>query len=70
MTDITKAQMDRCRLQSLPDPGAGLETIGQHRAIIDALAAGNPDMARQAMVLHLSTSLRHTSRYLDRAKAG
>ena len=66
VVDITKAQMDRCRLLSLPDPGAGLETIAQHRAIIDALAAGNPEMARQAMKLHLATSLRNTLRYLDR----
>jgi DNA-binding GntR family transcriptional regulator len=70
VVDITKAQMDRCRLQSLPDPGAGLETVAQHRAIIDALAAGNPEMARQAMLLHLSTSLRNTLRYLDRTTAG
>lgn len=70
VVDITKAQMDRCRLLSLPDPGAGLETIAQHRAIIDALAAGNPELARAAMLLHLATSLRNTLRYLDRAEAG
>lgn len=67
VVDITKAQMDRCRLNSLPDPGAGLETIAQHRAIIDALAQRDPETARQAMKLHLSTSLRNTLRYLDRA---
>ncbi|MCU0906518.1 MAG: GntR family transcriptional regulator [Rhodobacteraceae bacterium] len=70
VVDITKAQMDRCRLQSLPDPGAGLETVAQHRAIIDALAAGDPDLARQAMLRHLSTSLANTLRYLDRSRAG
>lgn len=69
VVDITKAQMDRCRLLTLPDPGAGLETIAQHRAIIDALAAGSPEVARQAMKLHLATSLRNTLRYLDRAGA-
>jgi GntR family transcriptional regulator, rspAB operon transcriptional repressor len=66
VVDITKAQMDRCRLQSLPDPGAGLETLAQHRAIIDALASRDPGAARQAMMLHLATSLRNTLRYLDR----
>lgn len=66
VVDITKAQMDRCRLQSLPDPGAGLETLAQHRAIIDALASRDPEAARQAMMLHLATSLRNTLRYLDR----
>ena len=69
VVDITKAQMDRCRLQSLPDPGAGLETIAQHRAIIDAMVARNAEAARQAMKLHLATSLRNTLRYLDRVSA-
>jgi GntR family transcriptional regulator, rspAB operon transcriptional repressor len=69
VVDITKAQTDRCRLLSLPDPGTGAETIAQHRAIIDALKEGNPARARQAMQLHLTTSLRNTLRYLDRAKA-
>lgn len=69
VVDVTKAQMDRCRLLSLPDPGAGLETIAQHRAVIDALAAGNPTQARAAMQTHLATSLRNTLRYLDRASA-
>jgi DNA-binding GntR family transcriptional regulator len=66
VVDVTKAQMDRCRLLSLPDPGAGLETIAQHRSIIDALRAGHPERARQAMKQHLATSLRNTLRYLDR----
>jgi GntR family transcriptional regulator, rspAB operon transcriptional repressor len=69
VVDVTKAQMDRCRLLSLPDPGAGLETIAQHRAIIDALAVGNPAQARAAMQTHLATSLRNTLRYLDRKSA-
>lgn len=68
VVDITKAQMDRCRLLSLPDPGTGAETIAQHRAIIDALKAGDPERARAAMQLHLATSLGNTLRYLDRAK--
>lgn len=69
VVDITKAQMDRCRLLTLPDPGAGRETLAQHRAIIDALAQGRPEAARQAMQLHLATSLKNTLRYLDRAGA-
>jgi GntR family transcriptional regulator, rspAB operon transcriptional repressor len=67
VVDVTKAQMDRCRLQSLPDPGAGLETVAQHRAIIDALARGDAAEAREAMQVHLATSLRNTLRYLDRS---
>lgn len=69
VVDITKAQMDRCRLLSLPDPGAGLETLAQHRAIIEALARADPEGARAAMQTHLATSLKNTLRYLDRAAA-
>lgn len=68
VVDVTKAQMDRCRLNSMPDPGAAHETIAQHRAIIDALARHDPTGARAAMQHHLSTSLRNTLRYLDRAE--
>lgn len=57
--DITKAQMDRCRLLSLPSPGAGQETIAQHRTILDALAKRDPEAAMDALRTHLETSLRN-----------
>ncbi len=66
VVDISKAQMDRCRLMSLPYAGAGSETVAQHRAIVVALAQGDPDAARAAMRDHLTTSLENTMRYLDR----
>lgn len=63
--DISKAQMDRCRLLSLPSPGAGHETICQHRAILQALARRDVDGADRAMVDHLQTSMANTFAYLD-----
>ncbi|MFK0207231.1 GntR family transcriptional regulator [Agrobacterium sp. NPDC090283] len=60
VVDITKAQMDRCRLLSLPSPGAGETTIEQHRAIVDALEAHDPEAAERAIREHLETSLSNT----------
>jgi DNA-binding GntR family transcriptional regulator len=57
MVDTCKAQMDRCRLQTLPMPGHGTETIRQHRAIVEALATRKVRPSVQALRAHLSTSL-------------
>lgn len=66
VVDISKAQMDRCRLMALPDTGAGPETLVQHRTILAALAKGDAEAARSAMSDHLSTSRGNTLRCLDR----
>lgn len=60
VVDMTKAQMDRCRLLALPSPGAGETTIAQHRAIVDALAAHDAEAAEAAISTHLATSLDNT----------
>ena len=65
VVDISKAQMDRCRLMSLPSPGAGQETIAQHRAILATLAERDQAGAMKALQTHLETSLRNTISYLD-----
>ncbi|MGP2490546.1 GntR family transcriptional regulator [Mesorhizobium sp. PUT5] len=65
--DISKAQMDRCRLLLLPSPGAGQETIAQHRAILETLRRRDPDAAMAALRTHLETSLSNTMSYLDAA---
>ncbi|MEO5756199.1 MAG: GntR family transcriptional regulator [Mesorhizobium sp.] len=65
VVDISKAQMDRCRLLSLPSPGAGQETIAQHRAILKALAKRDQAGAMKALQAHLETSLRNTIALLD-----
>lgn len=70
VVDMSKAQMDRCRLLSLPSPGAGETTIAQHRAIVEALAAHDPDAADRAVSAHLATSLDNTVNLLKRIEAG
>lgn len=66
VVDMTKAQMDRCRLLSLPSPGAGETTILQHGAVVDALEAHDPDAAERAISTHLETSLDNTLNLLSR----
>ena len=65
VVDISKAQMDRCRLLALPAPGAGHEAIDQHRAILDALSSRDEQRSMEALRTHLQTSLRNTLSYLD-----
>ena len=52
-----KAQVDRCRMLTLPMPGRPAQVVGQHAAIVDALAAGDPDAAETAMSAHLADVL-------------
>ena len=49
-----KAQMDRVRYLSMPDATPIETLIGQHAAIVDALARHSPDEAEAAMRAHLS----------------
>ncbi|MPZ79847.1 MAG: FCD domain-containing protein [Actinophytocola sp.] len=41
----------------------GEQTIVEHRAIVEALVAGRPDQARQAMTHHLETARDRLSRF-------
>ena len=50
---IFKAQLDRCRHQTLPKDGYGASTLEQHRAILDALKQKNETVARELMQVHL-----------------
>lgn len=63
--DISKAQMDRGRHLSIPQPGWGEVTIAQHRAVTSALDDHDADAAVEAMRRHLDTSLRNTLSILD-----
>ena len=58
--DISKAQMDRGRHLAIPEPGLGAVTIRQHMQILQALQAGDAELAVQCMREHLATSLRNT----------
>jgi GntR family transcriptional regulator, rspAB operon transcriptional repressor len=53
-----KAHMDRVCVLTLPGSDAMLPLVEQHRAIMAAVDAQDPDRAEQAMRLHLSAILR------------
>lgn len=65
LVDMSKAQMDRCRMLALPTVGAGETTILQHRSITDALAAHDVETAERAIRTHLEQSLGNTLAVLD-----
>lgn len=48
-----KVQIDRYRRLTLPQSGRKELIIQEHEAIVDALAAGNPQLAVECMELHL-----------------
>src|SRR4051794_15069654 len=52
-----KAQVDRCRMLTLPMSGRRAHVIRQHVAIVEALEAGDPDAAEAAMSAHLADVL-------------
>jgi DNA-binding GntR family transcriptional regulator len=47
-------QVDRARRLLLPTPGRAIESIDEHRAIIEAIENQDADAARDAMKVHLS----------------
>ncbi len=49
----SKAELDRMRYLASRLPQQEAKAIGQHRAIVKALAAGDPDQAAAAMAHHL-----------------
>ena len=63
--DISKAQMDRCRIGALPSPGAGQQTIDDHKAVLEALKQGDASAAKTAMTVHLDRSFDNTMSYLN-----
>lgn len=64
--EISKAQLDRCRHMMLPRAGQAEATLKQHRAIIRALAGGDPEKASAAMKAHLNSAYRSTVAVLGR----
>jgi DNA-binding GntR family transcriptional regulator len=49
--------LDRLRRLDLPSPGKTDSILAQHRAIIDAIAANNPDKAQDCMRKHLAGTI-------------
>ncbi len=55
LINTVKYQVDRYRRLTLPAPGRMTKVIAEHRAILDAIEAGDPAGATNAMDEHLSS---------------
>jgi GntR family transcriptional regulator, rspAB operon transcriptional repressor len=53
LIEQVKVQVDRFRRLTLPVPGRMGRVVGEHAAVVAAMAAGNADQAVAAMVAHL-----------------
>ncbi|WP_010458492.1 GntR family transcriptional regulator [Acidovorax radicis] len=53
--------LDRLRRLDLPSPGKAARVVRDHRAIVEALAAHDPDAAQAALRVHLSGTLGHVA---------
>jgi len=48
-----KVQVDRCRRLTLPEPGRVAQVIAEHTAVVEAVAAHDPERAVKSMAAHL-----------------
>lgn len=48
-----KVQVDRCRRLTLPEPGRVLKVIAEHTAVVEAIAAHDPERAVRSIAAHL-----------------
>ncbi len=62
---IFKAQLDRCRHQTLPREGYGASTLEQHAAILDALKDKDEALAQRMMQAHLDKTYVGIEKFLD-----
>ena len=56
--ETPKSKIDRVRYLNLPDKASADMAIGQHQAIVDALATHSPEVAGTAMAEHLKGILK------------
>ena len=61
-----RAQMDRVRFLTLPETQAMNRIIAQHRGVLEAVAAGEADAARERMRAHLREILKSLPRLAGR----
>jgi DNA-binding GntR family transcriptional regulator len=48
-----KVQVDRCRRLTLPEPGRMVKVIAEHTAVVEAIAAHDPERAVKSIAAHL-----------------
>jgi len=53
LLDAARALLDRPRFLALPEKGRPTDTLTEHRRIVDAIRAGEPELASAAMRVHL-----------------
>lgn len=54
LLDQTRAMLDRSRFHALPGEGRPSDTVDEHRRVLDAIRAGDPELAAAAMRVHLA----------------
>lgn len=59
IAEISWLHVNRARQLVLPNPRRVSDTLDEHTAIVDALAARDPDAARAATEFHLGQLIRH-----------
>jgi GntR family transcriptional regulator, rspAB operon transcriptional repressor len=69
LLNAARAPLDRLRRLALPEPGRPQATLAEHRQLVEALRARDPEYAAAAMRAHLSTAARQIERQLSRMEA-
>ncbi len=59
IAEFSWVRVDRARSMHLPKPGRLQETLVEHRAIVDALAASDPELARKVTRHHLGQLIKY-----------
>ena len=54
VTQMASQQVNRARRLLLPTPGRAVDTVEEHRAVVEAIRSKDPETARKAMQLHLN----------------
>ncbi|MEM9106779.1 MAG: GntR family transcriptional regulator [Pseudomonadota bacterium] len=66
---LFKAQIDRCRYQTIVSKGSSEATLQQHRDIMEALEKRDPTLAKEQMQAHLDRTYKVIEDFLERGGA-
>jgi len=64
LLEAARAPLDRVRRLALPEPGRPEATLAEHRRLVEAVRAGDPEFAGSAMRVHLTMVGRTVEREL------